>query len=140
VVLRAEGATLKPLLWNFEGEVPDPPSVVQTPEGPLLVVPSSQGGTGHFNADLVFRPLNGGWRDLDIDAWRTAFDKGLPADLGVWKGVGYDWKALTVQTYLWKSEDANCCPSGGSAEAKLTIQGDRLALKSMTFDRKPPME
>lgn len=140
VVLRNDGGRLKPVIWNFDGDIPERPEVLATPAGPLLLVPSMHGGTGAFNAELIFRPLNGGWRDLEIDAWRTAFDKQLPEELGVWKGVQYDWKTLSLDTSLWKSEDANCCPTGGSAEAKLAVEGDRLALKSMSIDRTPPRE
>lgn len=140
VVLRDDGGRLKPVIWNFEGDIPGKPEVVATPAGPLLVVPSTHGGTGAFNAELVFRPVQGGWRDLEIDAWRAAFDKQLPEGLGVWKGVQYDWSKLDLDTALWKSEDANCCPTGGSASAKLTVQGDQLALKSMSVDPTPPRE
>jgi hypothetical protein len=141
VVLKADRpGFLRPVMWNFEGDVPAAPSVVATPSGPLLVVPSTHGGTGRLNAELVFKPLQGGWRDLEIDAWRAAFDKQLPAEVGVWKGVEYDWKTLTMTTALWKDTDANCCPTGGSAAAVLTVQGDQLALKSMSVDRTPPRE
>ncbi|MES2036094.1 MAG: hypothetical protein V4466_18150 [Pseudomonadota bacterium] len=139
VVLQADRpGFLKPVMWNFDGDIPAPPEVVASPAGPLLIVPSIHGGTGVFNAELIFRPVAGGWRDLEIDAWRKPFDRQLPAGVGVWKGVIYDWKTLTMETMLWKDDDANCCPSGGSAEAAFAIQGDRLTLKSMSVDRTPP--
>lgn len=141
VVLKADRpGMLRPVLWNFEGDYPAAPSVVASPSGPLLVVPAIGGGTGRFNAELIFRPAAGGWRDLDIDAWRKPFNKQLPAGVGVWKGVEYDWKTLTLTTALWKDTDANCCPTGGMADAVLTVQGDDLALKSMKVDRTPPKE
>jgi hypothetical protein len=141
VVLRNDGGVLKVVLWNFEGDIPDAPSVVGTAAGPLLVAPSTHGGTGRFNAELIFRPLpDGGWRDLDIDAWRMEFDTGLPEGVGVWKGVVYDWPTLSLMTGLWKDSDANCCPTGGAATARLAVKGDELVLKSMDIDRTPPKE
>ncbi len=140
VVLRNDGGRLKPVIWNFEGDLPDTPAVVRTPAGPLLIVPSRHGGTGSYNAELVFRPIQGGWRDLERDAWQAAFNKQLPDGLGVWKGVQFEWSDLSLVTGLWKDDDANCCPTGGTAEAKLTVEGDRLALKSMSVDRTPPKE
>lgn len=141
VVLKpGAGGVLTPLMWNFRGDIPATPAIVQSPDGPLLVLPSTHAGTGRFNAELLFRPVSGGWRDLDIDAWRPAFDKGLAPGIGVWKGVPYDWKSLTLMTGLWQDSDANCCPTGGSAEARLTVRGDQLALKSMRVDRTPPKD
>lgn len=141
VVLKADRpGMLRPVLWNFEGDHPSRPEVVKSPAGPLLVVPAIHGGTGRFNAELIFRPVAGGWRDLDIDAWRAPFDKQLPAEVGVWKGIEYDFRTLTVATALWKETDPNCCPTGGVADAVLTVQGDDLALKSMKVDRTPPKD
>jgi uncharacterized protein len=141
VVLRNDGGVLKVVLWNFEGDLPEAPMVVATIDGPLLLAPSTHGGTGRFNGELIFRPLpGGGWRDVDIDAWRADFDGRLPDGVGVWKGVLYDWPELTLETALWKTEDVNCCPTGGMAKAQLTLKGDQLALKSMDVDRTPPKE
>lgn len=141
VILKPDpSGALRPLLWSFQGEHLRAPEIVQSPAGPLLALPSNEGGTGVFNADLVFRPVEGGWRDLEIDAWRAAFNKKLPAGVGVWKGVLYDWKTLTMETLLWADTDANCCPTGGSAKAAFAVQGDRLTLKSMSVDRTPPRD
>lgn len=140
VVLREIAGRLKPVFWNYEGDIPGVPSVVTTPQGPLLVIPARHGGTGAFNAELVLRRAGDGWRDLEIDAWRPAFNRQLPKEVGVWKGVEYDWKTLTMASSLWKDSDVNCCPTGGRAKAVLTVDGDRLALQSMSVDRTPPRE
>jgi len=141
VVLKADRpGMLRPVMWNFEGDNPAAPSVVRSPAGPLLVVPSIHGGTGVFNAELIFRPVAGGWRDIDIDAWRSDFDAKMPAGVGVWKGVEYNFKTLTIGTALWKDDDGNCCPTGGWADAVLAVAGDELVLKSMKVDRTPPKE
>lgn len=137
LILRKTDGVLRPFLWNYDVDHPEPPRVIETPEGPLLVLPGRQGGTASMNAEMILRPLEGGWRDIDIDAWRPAFDKRLPKGLSVWKGVLYDWATLTARTSLWRDTDANCCPSGGVATAYLTIANDRLVLKDVRIEPSP---
>lgn len=134
LILRKTDGVLRPVLWNYDVDYPEAPRVVQTPEGPLLFLPGREGGTASMNAEMILRPVAGGWRDIDIDAWRAAFEKRLPKGRAVNKGVRYDWTRLTAHTSLWKDTDANCCATGGVATAYLTIKDEMLVLKDLHLE------
>jgi hypothetical protein len=66
----------------------------------------------------------------------------LPEGLEIWKGVAFDfsnpWSGYVARTSLWRSDDGNCCPTGGSAEIGLEIEGDKLVGKEAEYT--PPDE
>jgi len=140
LILRKTDGALRPFLWNYDVDYPEAPRMVETPAGPLLLLPGREAGTSTMNAELILHPLQGGWRDIDIDAWRAAFDKRLPKALMVVKGVLYDWKTLTARTSLWTETDANCCASGGIATVQLAVENDRLVFKDMRIEPSPPRD
>lgn len=96
----------------------------------LLHVPGYSQGTGVFNTDRLY--LLGGdgatWTPIDMETWLDGVD--LPEGLEIWKGVNFDftnpWLGYAARTALWKSDDGNCCPSGGSAVISITIEDNRL--------------
>jgi uncharacterized protein YecT (DUF1311 family) len=140
VVFEAAGeGRLRPLLWKFlEGAYFDAPEFLASPAGPLLWLPGSDSGTGAFNEDVLYHPVSGRWRDLDLQTWKDDLARRLPPDKQVWKGVPYDFRDMTVDTYLWRPNDGNCCPTAGSAAVKLRIDGDRLAIASVKLSNKVP--
>jgi hypothetical protein len=114
--------------WSFEGVSFQAPRL--TEQG-LLWVPGRRAGTGEGNADLLFQHRDGGWSEVELASWRDALDRRLPAGLGVWKGVDYDFEGLGAATELWRSDDANCCPTGGQAHLRFAIESDSLKLESL---------
>ncbi|MFT4955090.1 MAG: hypothetical protein ACI8U3_001472 [Brevundimonas sp.] len=133
--LEADGVTLRPAAWDFEGFVYQQPEWAEGaggPDGDLFVaVAGTQDGTGAQNADVMFRIVEGGERPLvQIDnlSWRDTLDDRLPQGLEVWKGVRFFYGALMAETSLWRTNDANCCPTGGEAFLDFEIRDDRLAL------------
>lgn len=109
----------------------DPPLVVTSPEGKLLLISGYFQGTGNFNASALYLYENGNLQKLDADSWLR--DLHLPDGLEIWKGVYPDYKTLTATTSLWRKEDANCCPTGGQATIRLGIDGNRLAVREVTI-------
>ena len=103
----------------------------------LLHVPGYSQGTGAFNTDRLYRwgdlgraAYSEGWASIDMDTWLGEIGPMLPAGLEIWKGVEYDfahhWSGLVARTALWRADDGNCCPTGGSALITLEIQNGRL--------------
>ena len=143
--------TEKPEGWTlfgsaFEGYY-EPPHLVEH-EQTLLHVPGYTGGTGAYNADLLFVWGDTGaaryfedWRPIDLDTWLGLAGDLLPAGLEIWKGVDYDFDdwfygELDASTPHWRSDDGNCCPSGGWATIYFAI--DNSTLVATSLDYQPP--
>ncbi|MFO1183388.1 MAG: lysozyme inhibitor LprI family protein [Bauldia sp.] len=113
----------------------DTPRLLRSGPLTLLHLPASLSGTGNFNGERLFAWRAGAWRDVDVTSWLGELERRLPAGLGAWKGIYPDYAKLTATTALWRSNDANCCPTGGAAEIVLAWQGDRIVLKSVQVRR-----
>lgn len=103
----------------------------------LLHIPGYTAGTGSFNADRLYQLADNSWTAIDLDAWQTTITTLLPAGLEIWKGVNYDFTSfyddLNANTALWRSDDANCCPTGGSAVIHFTIEDGALVATSVDY-------
>jgi hypothetical protein len=104
----------------------------------LLHVPSYSQGTGAFNTDCLYQwGDREGWTKIEMDQWLTEIGPLLPPGLEIWKGVEYDfshpWSGLVARTALWRSDDGNCCPTGGSAVITLDIADERLTATSLAY-------
>lgn len=108
-----------------------------TPSGALLEVAFRLSGTGNLNASAYYLWRHGGWRRLDADAWIEDLQRRLPKGLGVWKGLWPDLERMAVDSPVWKDGDGNCCPSGGSVQVELAVDGDRLVIRSLKIGRRP---
>lgn len=141
VLQTGPAGSLTPVAWAAD-ESPsyDDPEVVASPAGPLLVLSGTQQGTGAFNADSLYRRDASGWRDVELVSWRRELKRRVPKDVAVWKGVAYDFPSLTASTGLWRSGDANCCATGGSADITFAIEGDALVLKAVKLLPPEPEE
>lgn len=108
----------------------------------LLHMPGYSQGTGVFNTDRLFRLEEDGttWTPIDMGTWLDGVQ--LPKDLEIWKGVDFDfsnpWSGYLARTSLWRPDDGNCCPSGGTAVITLEIEGDKLVGKEVEYT--PPVE
>jgi len=150
VVLFAE----KPEGWAlfataFDAYRYDTPRLVEHDEI-MLHVPGYTGGTGAHNADLLFvwgdtsaAHHFENWRAIDLDSWPAFVGELLPQGLEIWKGVDYDfgdwfYGELNARTPLWRSDDGNCCPSGGWATIHFAI--DNSTLVATSVDYLPPAQ
>lgn len=132
--MEADGVTLRPVAWDFEGFVYQTPEWTAGSESNMdayVAVAGVHDGTGAQNADVMFRLTGDAARPLaqiDNFSWRDTLDDHLPQGLEVWKGVRFFYGSLMAQASLWRSNDANCCPTGGEAFLDFEIRDDRLAL------------
>ena len=102
----------------------------------LLLLPGRGGGTGHFNMDAIFElSADGDWRAIDMEQWVSDLQRALPPGMVVAKGIemhafsGGIW----ARSALWRSEDTNCCPTGGAAEFQFAVENGRLVLDGAQF-------
>lgn len=134
LLLESDGTTLRPVAWDYAGYIYGQPEWAgDEDEGGVVhvAVPGVHGGTGAHNADVVFRLTDDAHRPLrqiDNFTWREGLDARLPQGLEVWKGVNFAYEALMADTALWRTSDANCCPTGGEAYLDFEIRDDRLTL------------
>lgn len=128
---RPDGRTLVPLAWSVAPARYQTPRWADAPQGAvILTVPGTYHGTGGHNADLMFRWDEAAGRLVQIDnlSWWADLDARLPQGLGAWKGVDFLDEGLSAHTALWRSDDGNCCPTGGEAMLDFRIENDRLVL------------
>jgi uncharacterized protein YecT (DUF1311 family) len=113
------------------------PELLQLKGVQLLDLPVSVPGTGAFNASSLFRRNGTRWVEVDITSWEKDLAKQLPPGLEVWKGIWPDYHRMRATTGLYRKKDANCCPTGGSADIGLRLEGDRLVLASLKVGPPP---
>lgn len=112
------------------------PSIGRAGPDTVLELPVSVSGTGAFSDDDAFFFRQDHWTRLDIQCWESDLQQHLPAGTSVDKGVNLNLDGLTAQAWLYREGDANCCPTGGSADVTLKRVGDRLAIESLQIDPK----
>ena len=118
-----------------EGMSYDPPAIVQTSGATLLHVLGRSGGTGDFPARALFVWRDQTWHRVNTSAWIADLKKRLPRGLNVDHGIYPDFAAMTAKTDLWRSDDPNCCPSGGTVAVRLRLDGDRIVLDHFEIAR-----
>ena len=131
----------------FDGYRYDVPRVVEH-DDTLLHVAGYTGGSGAYNADLLFTwgdtgaaHYSEGWIPIEMEGWLSSIGALLPEGLEIWQGVDYDFDdwfygELNARTPLWRGDDGNCCPSGGWATIHFAIQNN--ALVATAIDYQPP--
>ena len=121
-------------LW---GDYITQPSVVATPFGRIMELPLILAATCDCNASLYYLWDARGrrWQRLDFEAWKRQLETRVPAGLQDMNSAWPDLAAMTVDGTLWRSEDAHCCPTGGSYHALLSISNGRFVLKSVRIVR-----
>ena len=90
--------------------------------GEFLIVPARFTGTGSFRDDHVLVPtLTGEWKPINsaqLDqetglGWARQLQESLPEGFYLAKGILLDYETLTGESDVWRSDDPNCCPTGG---------------------------
>ena len=109
------------------------PEIIKNQIGTFLLVPIQLTGTGHGNASQVYFWDGRTWRPLDTQAWLTDLRARLPRDREIRKGVWPDFRTLKTNVPLYKREDPNASPSGGTALIELAVTGNKLSIKSVAF-------
>lgn len=127
--------------WGHDGVWYEAPKILWIEEQAYIGVAGVMAGTGVYNADALYRFTPGADRpltEIDNTSWQQQdLPALLPTGLEIWKGVAFNYDALTARTGLWRASDGNCCPSGGEATLIFEIRGDRLVLTQLLKDETP---
>lgn len=134
VLLGEVAGGVRLLGWSFEGHGYEAPRILAREGGTLLHVRGRAGGTGRANGDLLYRSGPRGWEEIETESWWAALPARLPAGLELRQAVTYDFEQMAAEAPLSRSGDANCCPSGGSAQLDFRIEGQGLVLAGVGLD------
>jgi hypothetical protein len=130
------GVPLLQIEYNVGTAWIDALEMVESPAGVLLVVRVGHAGSGAILDYRAFRAEGAAWRALRVSPWGEDAPEAkgwaddlatrLPEGHAVWKGILVDFATMTSTTSLWRPEDPNCCPTGGTADLRFAIVGDAL--------------
>lgn len=107
------------------------PRFLNMAAGTMLYIPVMQDGTGHGNASEYYLWQDKQWRLVESRKWLTELDKRIPAGLAIRKGIWPDLQTMKAEVPLYRHEDCNACPSGGTAEVTLGMENNGIVIKSM---------
>ncbi len=111
------------------------PQIIRSAAGTLLYLPIALDGTGHINESEYFLRDGGAWHAVEAQGWLAELQRRIPAGLEIWKGVWPNVQTMKAEAVLYRSGDANCCPTGGIARIGLAIRSRRLVIDSLVIDR-----
>ena len=109
----------------------DKPDIIKNAFGVILYVPIALDGTGHGNDSEYYIWEDRRWHKIDSVNWLEDLRKRLPSDVELWKGIWPNVQDMTAKAPLYQKGDANCCPSGGTAEITLSVENKQFIIKSM---------
>lgn len=111
----------------------------------LIHIPGYEAGSSVANADILLEYIaeNRYWRRVDIDSWQADVNDMLPEGLAIMNGVAYDFgvtrgSQYLARTELWTETDANCCPSGGTAEIYFALEDGALKVTDVIYSEPDP--
>jgi len=113
------------------------PEIIQHAAGTLLYLPIAIDGTGAGNASEYYLRGTGEWLPIEASAWLADLGTRIPAGLQIWKGVWPDLHTMRATAGLYRADDANCCPTGGTARIRLAIRSRQLVIDSVVIERIP---
>ncbi|TFW11972.1 hypothetical protein EGY25_07905 [Brevundimonas intermedia] len=132
--------SLVPIFWAVEANHYETPTVFWPGDGadPIIAIAGIMEGNGHYNADALFRWTNGPQTLVPIQTgnWIGAAPAPLPDDFWIKKGLAFSYNPsglLKADTSLWRSEDGDCCPTGGRASLIFAVRDDALVLTDATY-------
>lgn len=116
------------------------PEIIRNRFGTLLYLPIVVDGTGHMNESEYYVRERGQWERIDSETWLAELMKRVPPGLETWKGVWPDLHTMRAEAMLYRSDDANCCPTGAVARVRLSIRARKFVIDSVVVDeiRSPP--
>jgi hypothetical protein len=110
------------------------PEIIRNQFGTLLYLPIAVDGTGHMNESEYYLREGGKWKRIEAESWLTETMKRVPPGLAAWKGVWPDLHTMRAEALLYRSNDTNCCPSGGVARVRLSIRAKKFVVESVVVD------
>ena len=107
----------------------------------FVTLPRTNRGSAATTSDVVLiaTSTDGEWRELNVSDWFTELQKRLPRGLIARSAFSLDLLGMRASTLLARDGDANCCPSGGTAELTFILRRDALVIDSLVLRRPQPM-
>lgn len=128
VLLREDGAGLRPVLQAFDAWRYEAPQWAPDEDGvPLLILRATSGGTSASPMDSLYRWDDAGWRPVDTEQWQDQV-AGMADGLTIQSGVRIDFERMRAVAPLWRERDGHCCPTGGWASLRFEIRNNILHL------------
>jgi len=113
------------------------PRLLRHGQESLLHLPCAETGTAGGAIPLLYRRVGPAsfrrWQEVEAEGWQAALSRHLPAGTEVRGAVRLDPGRMTAAFALWREADPGCCPTGGRAEARLALEGDRLVLRDVAL-------
>lgn len=124
-----------------EGASIGAPVMVEGGGKAFLTIPRNSQGSSAASSDVVLMRAEGddNWREVDASSWFETLSKRLPRGLIAKQAFSLDLLGMRATTDLAREADANCCPTGGTAEVGLVLRDDALVIENLTL-RKPPAQ
>jgi hypothetical protein len=116
-------------LYRFDNA----PEIVRAASHTMLYLPIRLDGTGNSNESEYYLWRLGAWARIDSESWQQDFRRRIPGGLDLWKGIWVDVKALSADADMFRPDDHNCCPTGGTAHIQLGLRDLRLVLEAVRF-------
>jgi hypothetical protein len=114
----------------------DKPAIIHMAAGILLYIPVAVDGTGAYNESEYYLRVNRKWEQVEAQKWTDELKQRIPPGLEIWKGIWPNLQTMEAVAGLYRSSDANCCPTGGTARIKLAIRSPRFVIESVVIE--PP--
>lgn len=115
----------------------DRPQIIKGAARTLLYFPIAIEGTAHENASEYFLRDEGAWERVEAYEWFQDLLRRIPAGREIRKGVWPNLQTMTGTVSLYRSGDANCCPTGGTARFALAIRSKHFVIDSFVIEDAP---
>lgn len=107
------------------------PELVNTKYGYVLHI-NMLSGNGDWDSGDYFIFREGEWKRLKIPNFIDPLSKIIPEDDWFCRGSTIDLGKMIIEYYVYKKNDACCCPTGGKALANLKITIDNKIIITST--------
>jgi uncharacterized protein len=118
------------------------PQLVLSHVATWLLLPGRGDGSGEGGVESLFvrDPYHDArLRAVDTETWQGDLARRLPKGASLRKTIETDYLAMTATTALWQRSDADCCPTAGQAIVRLELDGERLVIAQIAFERGAPV-
>jgi hypothetical protein len=113
------------------------PRLIERPDGRLLLIAGTGGGTAQNNASALYRFERGTLQEIDDRTWLDSLHAKLPRGLNADHDIFPDYAKMVAETELSRPGDSNCCPTGGRVRLDLAIENDAIVLKNVSPETAP---
>jgi hypothetical protein len=112
------------------------PRMLRTRTDTFLQIPHRGQRTSDVELDTLLRWDDSKWHLVDTQSWVDDLQSRVPEECSVQTDTLIDFESMKATNYLWRTSDANCCPSCGRFTANLAIDEDRLVITNLKYDMK----